>query len=361
MAVPQSTIPGLPSNIFVPSTGNTPAPNTFSTPYKGTPAQPTTTKSIGTAATAPAQTQTTSPQVNTSTQPSQPSQQDLINQQFDPIMSYLDSAASGASGNLNDVLSQAEGDYNANAATAGANNQNAQDQFAQQTSSAGLQNQQTTADTNQLYNELNQGYHQRFGGSSSAGEAASQISAMEQQRQSGANQRQYNQTVQQIMTQSQAVTRNYQASILQLQQAEQAAKNQAQAAYQNTINQINQERAQTQSAKATANLNALQDLRNNLYQISSQSGQYQQALQSQTATSQQALSQYAQQVGSATQAGSSALNQYASIGAPTSNLQVAPTGNSSGATSQLTGQITNQQQGQTILGYDANGNPIYAS
>jgi len=109
-----------------------------------------------------------------------------------------------------------------------------------------------------LYSELQQGYRQRFGGASSAGEAAMALTGNEQQRQMAQTNRQAQETLAQIDQQSAQ------------------ALNTAQAEFRSRLDQINQNRTLVESQRLTARRSALQDLANKAFAIKQQQDAFKQ-------------------------------------------------------------------------------------
>lgn len=171
--------------------------------------------------------------------------------------------------------------------------------------------QESEADARRLFNELQLGGQQRFGGASSAGQAFSEIANVEQQRRAGAIARDFNTAMREIEDQRLNVQENYQDNLRQLKVQRDQSVNQANRDFQNKLLQISQMRAANDQAKAEARLGALQDLRNQIFQIDLQNQQFQQQLEAQRQANELALQNYAQQVAASTAGGQSAFDQFA--------------------------------------------------
>lgn len=103
-----------------------------------------------------------------------------------------------------------------------------------------------------LYSELQQGYKQRFGGASSAGEAAMALTANEQQRQMAQNNRTYQEAVAQVdLSASQAIQS-------------------AQSEFRNQLLAITQNRVATENERLAARRQALSDLSQKVFAIQQQ-------------------------------------------------------------------------------------------
>lgn len=112
-----------------------------------------------------------------------------------------------------------------------------------------------------LYNELQMGYRQRFGGASSAGEAAQALTANEQQRQMAQN------------------NRTYQEAVAQVDLSANQAIQSAQSEFRNQLLTISQNRTQLESEKLQARRQALSDLSDKVFQIQQQRETFKQNLQ----------------------------------------------------------------------------------
>jgi len=186
--------------------------------------------------------------------------------------------------------------------------------------SATMRNQNVMADARRLYDELRRGYGQRFGGASSAGQAATELGNLEQQRQAGRQQQDFQTTMKEIEGKRTEINQKFEDQKFQLEQVTNQAKNEANRDFQNKLLQISQSRAENEQAKAQARLSALQDLRNKVYQIQLQNLQFNQTLQAQKQQAESSLGSFNTNLGtlaSDTGAVAQGFNPTA-----TSNLQV---------------------------------------
>lgn len=285
-----------------------------------------------------------------------PTPQGLSNSEIDsiynPSMDYLNQAEGTLRNDYTNVLSQAEKDFqtlqsqltgnkNTNLATIGEN----------QVKATQVKDDALSA-ARRLYDELKRGYSQRFGGSTSAGGAASEIASVEQQRQMGQTSRQYTDTIRQLEGQKQQVEQEYQTGLLKLEQNKQQAITQAQSDFQNKLLEIANNRTQIESAKAQQKLEALQQLRNSVFQIQQQTYQFQQTLDAQKKQSDIDLQNYMARLNAQGQASGTSVQNSGINTDPTSSLQAGYT--SSPTTQGLTGQITTQKKDQ----YDEYGRRI---
>ena len=201
---------------------------------------------------------------------------------------------------------QAEADYAANVGQLGTTKTGALGGLETQKRKGQTQKEDAMAAARRLFAELQMGRRQRFGGATSAGQAASEIQGAEFQRQQGQTARQTNEFFQQIEGQKQNVESQYQAGLLQLQQAKQQSLTNAQLEFSNIISQIASGRAQTEQQKSQMRLNALLDLRNKAFAIQQQDMTFKQQLALMKEQSLQNMQSYSQTAGGAVQSGTTA-------------------------------------------------------
>lgn len=280
-----------------------------------------------------------------------PSEADL-NAVYEPTMNYLNQAEAQVRADqpmiLDTVMKAAESAF----AELSGNKQKNLGTIQENTVKAGQRKEDALSAARRLFDELRKGYSQRFGGASSAGQAANEIAAVEQQRQQGGVQRDYGTTIRQIEQSKQQLEQDYQAGTAKIQEVKSLALQQAQTDFTNKLLQIQAQRAQTEAQKAAAKLQALTDLRNQAWQIQQQAIQNQQQLDLMYKQQQMGWQDYAVKLNMAGQGSQSAINQYLPPMNPTSNLQANATG--VGSNQVYTGKV-----GKIIKGYDTQGNPIY--
>lgn len=159
-----------------------------------------------------------------------------------------------------------------------------------------------------LYDELRRGSYQRYGGASSAGEAATTLMNLEQQRQMGSTNRDYGTAIRQIETQQNDVENTYNTNLLQLEQTKNQYINQAQQDFQNRLLSIAQNRASTENERSNARLAALTSLRTQLNNIAASHEQWKQQIESAKVQQQLSLDTYAKQLQMSASKGSNAIN-----------------------------------------------------
>ncbi len=265
-----------------------------------------------------------------------------VDEQFSPIFGIYDQAESNLNQQYPGLISEAEAQAKASRGLLDNSKLSAQDLLSTQKQSAIQGGQNQTADQRRTLQELTQANRQRFGGSSSAGQAASEIQGREFQRNTFQIGQQTQNALQQVEQKRLEVDRTYQSSLQQLEVNTQKAKNDLQRSFQDKLLEINSGRANTASQKAAARMEALQQLRNEAYQIDMAKMQFAQQLQMQREAN-------AAQLEAATKQFTSGVNT--NTYTPT---QSAPEAQSTVTTnqndiSQAVGQITPQRQEEEQL------------
>jgi hypothetical protein len=202
---------------------------------------------------------------------------------------------------------------------------------------AGARKEDALTSATRLYNELQRGGQQRFGGASSAGEAYQTLTATEQQRRQGTIQNAYETAMQQVGTFKANLTDKYNTAVKEVELQKTEALRGAQQDFRNAMDQITAARNQLGSDRATASLNILQDLRNKVYTINQQALSFtqQMALNNQKTQAQvdAATKNFLQQV----QGGQTALSSNplsSSLQSPTTNYGVSSPQTSTNAITQ---------------------------
>lgn len=291
-----------------------------------------------------------------------PSQDDLmrqINEAYSGSENYLNQAESALRGDYPNALAEAEAIFNTNKSTLEGQKATAGENLTSQKNKATQTKENALADARRLYQEQQIGANQRFGGSSSAGQAFSEIQAREQARQFGQTGRQYADVVNQIETQRNQVEREFQAGVLQLEQQKQSAVSNAQRDFQNKLLQISNSRAMIGQAKAEAKLGALQELRNQIFAIEQQNTQFNQQLQLMREQAMMQTQNFGGVTSGAVSAGANAANAYN----PNITSQYSATvgaGPQQQAQPQLQGAISStrrqdEQQGGNLIGSISSG------
>lgn len=195
-----------------------------------------------------------------------------------------------------------------------------------------------------LYNELTQGYQQRYGGASGAGEFAKAMAAKSMQQTAGQTRQATADALRQIQSQKVNVEENYKNSLTQLQDKRDMAIREANNNFGASMMQIERDKTTAGQEKALAKMNLLKEYKTNLFNIQSQAAAYQANLNAMREQANIELDSYLKQ--SAASAGAGRLASTLDFGTPTSNLQI---GNTPLSQAALTGQI-NKDELQNYLG-----------
>lgn len=289
----------------------------------------------------------------------------LIDQAFGSTMGYLDQNANAIGGQKTAAEQQAAADLLANQGVLGTNREQTLGQLGTQARGVQTQKEDALAQARRLFSELQRGNVQRFGGATSAGQAASEIQGAEAQRQFGQTGRQANEAFQKIEQAKGEVESQYKTGLLQLQQSHQQGLAKIQSDFTNAIMQINNQRAATEQAKGQAKLQALQNLRQEALQLQSQATQFQQQLELMREQANLNIQQYAKTTGAASTTGANALSQYNSTMTQPQFSQVQQ--GVQGIPQQLQGSIKKPEEwnyigsiGKAVVGYNKDGRAIYS-
>lgn len=140
-----------------------------------------------------------------------------------------------------------------------------------------------------MYSELQQANKQRFGGSSSAGEATSELLGAEQMRQQGNYQDTFNSYMQQSELSGEKVQKDYNSAVSQIASQATQARSQALNEFTQKMLEIERSRNEAGNLKAQRKLDALYDLRNKQYQINMNEQQFKQNIESERIKAQQQI------------------------------------------------------------------------
>lgn len=280
----------------------------------------------------------------TPTAPTGPSESDLINTEYNNRINDLNSQSDVANRNYGSI----QGDINSQAAgTANTLNSNFNQSNAGldlTTQQGGQRHQDALSAARRLYNDLMMGGQQRFGGASSAGEAYGALTGRQLQQNNQSIDSQFNDFNNQIGLARTNIKAKYDDAIAQNEQQKNLALNQAYRDFQDQISQLNSLKNQAGSDKAAQQLAALQNLRNQIYNINIATAQNSQAvnnLRTQAeANLQDAMTKFGQSTAGA-QTAQTAFNT--NTQAPTNNLAFGGTPHASQSPYQA-GQIAAPQR-----------------
>lgn len=202
---------------------------------------------------------------------------------------------------------QAQADLEANQAMLGTQRSQSLRTLGEQREQGITKREDALAQARRLYQQLQTGAQQRFGGLSGAGMAASEILGEELMRQQGQTGQQFAQFEREIANAETKVNEDYDAGLLALNQSFQQAKAKVQQDFTNAIMQINNMRAATEQERGAARLNALQNVRNQINALNLQQLNFEQQLEAMREQQILNIEQYKQTNTNATTAGSTAL------------------------------------------------------
>lgn len=283
-----------------------------------------------------------------------PSQEE-IDASFNPILDVYNQAESNLKGQLPGLIGEAEAQANVSRQLLQNQRTGANELLGQQETATNTQASRQQAQQRQLLQELQMANQQKFGGASSAGLGASEIQGREYQRSQFGIQENAQQALQSIGQQKQVVEREYNQGLQQLEVNRQQAVNDINRKFQDKMLEINARRGETEAAKAQARLSALQELRNQAFQINIAREQFAQELKLQAQSNSSYLDQVANQFTGAGQTGAGAYNQYAS----TTPSQISGVqGTSQQTPGTLTGQISGQRPEDLYTGQVSTGRSV---
>lgn len=210
------------------------------------------------------------------------------------------------------------------------------------------QQEQSLDSIRRLYNEMMMGYQQRFGGASSAGEAAKALAGQEMQRQMGTTRQSTSNALRQIEQQKIQVEENYKNSLLDLENKKNTAINEANRNFQSAILSIDNDIKTAANEKSLAKMNLLKEYKTDLFNIKQQEAAWKANLETMKAQADLQTESALKQLQSSASAGQGAYNTLLNQATtnPTSGLGIGSTALSQAA---LTGQI-NKDELQNYLG-----------
>lgn len=276
----------LTNTVFGPNYSN---PQSWSTPVY--PSSSPTSGSVLGASTGPSYPTQTTPTgdttAQTQTQGTEPNMTQMINDIFAPTMQYLAEAESTIRQQQPGVEQELQQQYQTSKESLQGEKASGERQLAEQGQGAFKRKEDAASAARRLYGELSAGGRQRFGGATSAGGAYSELIGSQLQRGLGQVQSGYNEAMMKIDNAGQDLQMRYTTALSELENQKNAAINEAKRYFDDKLLEITRMRGETESAKASANLSLLQELRNTVYAINMQDYQYQQQLALNYQTNQQ--------------------------------------------------------------------------
>ena len=264
----------------------------------------------------------------------------LIDEAYSASESYLNSAEQNLRNDFPSVTSQIEGQHQLNERKLNDQLAGANTVYDQR----GLENQKKKENAlesaRRMFSERAMGANQRFGGSSSAGNAMSEILAREQASQFGKTGRQATDIQHEIETQRQQTRQNFDTELFSLIKNKEQGIATATSEFNQKLLSIQSNRAMIGQARAEAKITALQTLRNQVMQISQQNDLFTKQLQLYQAQASGQLDNYASKVLGSTNSVNNLTNATQFNADPFSSFVA----NKKSTPLALTGQITNRRR-----------------
>lgn len=251
--------------------------------------------------------------------------QELINQYYDAINASLQDSENLINQQQPGIISGINQNIDTSIGNVNRSNDAAVAQVGQSEQQGTQRKQDALTAATRLYNDLQMGGQQRFGGASSAGEAYAALTGRELQRNQAQIGSDYNSFMGQIATAKNNLQVQLQNALATLEQQRNSALSQAERDFQSRLAEINSQRDQNAANRASAQLSALQTLRNNIFNVNLAQAQSQQnltTLASQVNSNyESAIKQFTLQQNNANTAGTTYNNQTTTN--PTSQLSMA--------------------------------------
>jgi hypothetical protein len=274
-----------------------------------------------------------------------------LNSIFAPTENFLAGEQARIEGKLPSVLESVNKDYGVQSGILNTGYQQGQTQLGEQDTSAEQARIREENEAARMYGDLFNKGIQRFGGGSSASDAYKATLGREQQRVGSDIGLQYNEAKRAIQTAVFDLGENYKNQKLQLAQRMEELKQNITSQFEDRVASIRAMRAENQSAKAAANVQALQEYRSQMYNLALTNMQYQQSLDQSTQATAAQLNQASQQWDSYVGAGTAGVDNFnsATAGAPTSQISFGASGTGSSGSFSPTGQIASRKEDEYSL------------
>ena len=240
---------------------------------------------------------------------------------YNETMSYLGGQEESLRTNQPGVEAGVEGQYAASKMSAETEKGVGERDLATAGTAAGQRKEDALGAGRRLFNELQMGGQQRFGGASSAGEAYSELTGREFQRGQATTQQAFQNAMTKVMDLGANLRERFDSAMFNLETQKNNALNQVRQTFQERLSQIDALRAEAGTNKSTMRLDLLSELRNQVYQINLASVQTQSQLDAQRQNAEQELTAVVNAVKSSqTGAGQATTNL---LGETTTNPQTA--------------------------------------
>jgi hypothetical protein len=284
-------------------------------------------------------------------QPNADADMRAINDIFSEVYSYLDKASGNLRGNQASVLQDVASQIADRQAQLTQSRSQVDRQLGEAEVGAQQRRQDVDASSVRLFNELMQGGQQRFGGASSAGQAYTELANVEQQRRAQTTATQFNTAMREIESERVRVEEQYQMGQKQLLSEKQRAEGEVKRDFDAKMLEIDRMRADAAQNKGAMKLEALQNLRNQVFQINSQERQFQQQLEAMRQSSLMELQTYQQKLAQSGQAGAQSSSMFIDQSNANPQTGLGISGGSNVPGQQMTGRIDDEMS--QAMGYRA--------
>lgn len=220
----------------------------------------------------------------------------LLNDEYNTQNSYLNDVEGRLRSDYASILPQIETQARTEADQAGRSKDSSLTELQNQATNAQTRKANQDAEINRTYQELQQGAQQRFGGASSAGQAAYELLSRQQMMDRNKASQTLNEYMQEIEGRRSNVNDEYTKAVENINLRKNNALNSARSDFQNKLLDIEKARAETASQKNARKLEALQAYRNQVFSIQQQNQQFTDQLNYQKQLADLDLQKYAQQV-----------------------------------------------------------------
>lgn len=197
---------------------------------------------------------------------------------YDPIMGFLSSESERIRGRMPSALQAAQEAFDTSFRTLKTSKEQSERALGRRDTEAEIARKRERAQALRMYNDLMRQGRQRFGGASSASDAYRALVGREAQRGSQAIVTQYKQAKTAIADARQKVQEDYTNKKLSLEQQSRATQLQIRNEFNDRLAQIRGLRAESESAKAAAKLDALRNYKANMQSLRLETMKFQQQL-----------------------------------------------------------------------------------
>lgn len=203
-----------------------------------------------------------------SAQPSGPDPfQQAINDAYNSTLNFLGQAEGNLRSQQGGIESSINNQFNVTRSNLGRERDISASEIDRSQQGGEARQEDALSAARRLFNELQTGGQQRFGGASSAGEAYSALAGRELMRNRQQITQNFNEFMGQVEQARTGLRSRFEGAMASLEQKKNDALGQAQRDFQDRLLSINQQKASAAGQKAQQQLAALQDLRNQVYQI----------------------------------------------------------------------------------------------